>query len=171
VDPQRGSYPTDPGVRWFGGDPQRPDPRYEHHTDPGGYYAQPPMGAPAPPDPRQYVGQPPAIESSRRSERAASAKGRPAVGAIIVVVAIAAALPVLRVLATSALGSAVSVSGVVASVLLLLALFLGAIGLHGLASGGAALRDVPPIQIWLRPPVAYCMVALVLCVAAGLAAA
>jgi len=159
-------------VRWFGGDPQRTDPRYEqHHTDPGGYYGQPPMAAPAQPDPRQYATPPPAIESSRRSERAANASRRPAVGAIITVVTIVAAIPVLRILASSALGSAVSVSGVVASVLLLLGLFLGAVGLHGLASGGAAFRDLPPSHVWLRPPVAYCMVALVLCVAAGLAAA
>lgn len=80
------------------------------------------------------------------------------------------ALPVLRILINSAVGPTLSVSGVVSGVLLLLGLVLGALGLHGLASGGAVGRDVPATHVWLRPPVAYCTVALVLCVAAGLAA-
>jgi hypothetical protein len=51
----------------------------------------------------------------------------------------------------------------------LLALPLGALGLHGLVA--AERVDRSPARVWLRPPIAYLPVALVLLVAAGLAAA
>jgi hypothetical protein len=96
---------------------------------------------------------------------------RPVVGAVIGIVAAALALPVLRILLDSAVGSPLSASGVVSSILALLALPLGALGLYGLATGAARTPNTPAYDAWFRPPVAYVTVALVLFVAAGLAAA
>jgi hypothetical protein len=92
---------------------------------------------------------------------------RPAVALLLAIGHAVLAIPVLRVLATSAVGS-VSVSGVISSVLLLLGLPLAAVGLYGLATGRTAEGPAP--QAWLRPPVAYLAVALVLFLAGGLAA-
>jgi hypothetical protein len=83
---------------------------------------------------------------------------------------VAVALPVVRLLLASAFGPTLSAGGVVSGVLLLLALPLGAIGLHGLTSDAARAADPPAYNVWLRPPVAYLTIALVLIVAAGLAA-
>ncbi len=80
------------------------------------------------------------------------------------------ALPVLRILLDSAVAPSLSVSGVIASVLLLLGLPIGAIGLHGLATGAARVGGAPAHHPWLRPPLAYIPVALLLFIAAGLAA-
>jgi hypothetical protein len=80
------------------------------------------------------------------------------------------ALPVLRILYTGAFGPSPSVGGVISSVLMLLALPLAAPGLYGLATGAARIPDSPAHHAWLRPPVAYLTVALVLFLAAGLAA-
>jgi hypothetical protein len=95
---------------------------------------------------------------------------RPAAGAVIGIVAALLSLPVLRILLDSASGPALSASGVVSSVLVLLGLPLFAIGLYGLATGAARVPDAPAPHAWLRPPVAYVAVALVLFMAAGLAA-
>jgi hypothetical protein len=97
-------------------------------------------------------------------------RGRPVAGAVIWLVTVALALPVLRILLDSLIGPPLSASGVVSSVLLLLGLPIGAIGLHGLASGAARVTGAPAYTAWLRPPVAYLPIALLLCIAAGLAA-
>jgi hypothetical protein len=94
---------------------------------------------------------------------------RPAVALLLYIGHAVLALPVLRVLATSAVGT-FSVSGVISSVLVLLGLPLCAVGLYGLATGGARTTDAPSTHAWLRPPVAYLAVALVLFLAGGLAA-
>jgi hypothetical protein len=86
------------------------------------------------------------------------------------IVMVAAGLPVVRLLLASAFGSTLSASGVVSGVLLLLGLPLGTVGLHGLMGTGARGAGASPFDAWLRPPVAYLLVALVLFVAAGLAA-
>jgi hypothetical protein len=80
------------------------------------------------------------------------------------------ALPVLRILFAGAFGPSLSVAGVISSVLMLLALPLAARGLYGLATGAARIPDAPAHHAWLRTPLAYLTVALVLFVAAGLAA-
>jgi hypothetical protein len=95
---------------------------------------------------------------------------RPAQLALLVIVVVAAGLPVVRLLLASAFGPTLSVSGVVSGVLLLLGLPLGAIGLHGLTRTSARGTGARASEVWLRPPAAYLAVALVLCVAAGLAA-
>jgi hypothetical protein len=95
---------------------------------------------------------------------------RPGAAILILVGYAVFALPVLRVLIDSAVSSPVSVSGVIASVLVLIGLPLGALGLHALAAGTGWAPGLPPSHVWLRPPLAYLPVALVLFVAAGLAA-
>jgi hypothetical protein len=95
---------------------------------------------------------------------------RLAARAVIGIAAVLAALPVLRILRESAFGPAPSASGVISSVLVLLGLPLGVLGLYGLATGSPRTPDAPALHAWLRPPVAYLTVALVLFVAAGLAA-
>lgn len=93
---------------------------------------------------------------------------RPAVGAMLAIGAAVGSLPVLRVLLDGAVGSTPSASGVISSLLVLIGLPLGAVGLYALLTGAAQGGDVR--SAWLRPPVAYITVALVLFVAAGLAA-
>jgi len=61
-------------------------------------------------------------------------------------------------------------SAIVASVCLILALPLLAMGLYAVATGAVRAAGPNSAQAWLRPPVAYLSVALVLFVAAGLAA-
>jgi hypothetical protein len=95
---------------------------------------------------------------------------RPAVGVMIGIGIAVLALPVLRILYTGAFGPSLSVGGVISSILMLLALPLAAPGLYGLATGAARIPDSPAHHAWLRPPVAYLTVALVLFLAAGLAA-
>ena len=106
---------------------------------------------------------PPAVSDGRNRKR------RPAAGLVIGVVAILLAAPVVRVLLDSTFGPSLSHSGVISSVLVLLALPLGALGLYGL--GTVDRNDDSASRMWLRPPVVYVIVALVLVVAAGLAVA
>jgi hypothetical protein len=116
---------------------------------------------------RRAIGRP--AGSATVSDRIHRAR-RPAAGALIGIVAAVLSLPVLRILLDSASGPTLSASGVISSVLVLLGLPLFAIGLYGLATGAARAPDAPAPHAWLRPPVAYVTVALVLFVAAGLAA-
>ena len=95
---------------------------------------------------------------------------RPAVAAIIVVGHVTLAVPVLRVLFAAVTGPTVSAANAISSVLVLLGLPLAAIGLYGLASRSTGNDDARPSQAWLRPPLAYLAVALVLFIAGGLAA-
>ena len=114
-------------------------------------------------------------ETPRASGRPTGSKSsrtprRPAAGAVIAVGVVVAALPVLRILLDGLFGPTRSASGVISAVLVLLGLPLGGFGLHGLASGAARAADAPAREAWLRPPVAYLTVGLILFVAAGLAA-
>jgi hypothetical protein len=106
----------------------------------------------------------PAVSDGARRPR------RPAAGAVIAIAALVIAVPVVRLLLASVSGPTLSASGVISTVLVLLGLPLGGLGLHGLATGTARAPDAPAGEAWLRPPVAYLTVALVLFVAAGLAA-
>lgn len=106
------------------------------------------------------AGPPPA---NMRRER------RPGAGAAITVTAAVIAIPVLRVLLAGAFGPSPSAGAVISSALVLLGLPLGAIGLYALATGATRI-PAPTPHAWLRPPLAYLTVALVLFVAAGLAA-
>jgi hypothetical protein len=125
---------------------------------PGQWFGQAPQGP----------GQVPAGPSAAPSGTAERRARRPFSGAAIAAAAIVAAIPVARLLLHSVISTPVSATGVISSVLVLLGLPLAVVGLHGLARGTTS--DAPAPQSWLRPPVAYLTVALVLFVAAGLAA-
>jgi hypothetical protein len=84
--------------------------------------------------------------------------GRPAAGLLLTIAVVVAELPAIRLLVASAFGSKLEVGGLVAGLLLVIALPLGAIGLHGLTSDIARAWG---FTAWLRTPVAYLTVALV----------
>jgi hypothetical protein len=175
VPERRGGGRMPPGPPPGMGQPARPWP-----VDPlSAPLPQPPMDMPQR-DPMQHrdpttstretsrsTGRPPgSVPVSTGIHRAQ----RPAVGVMIAIGIAALALPVLRILLASAFGPSLSVGGVISSVLVLLGLPLAALGLYGLATGAAGIPDVPAAHAWLRRPVGYLTVALVLFVAAGLAA-
>ena len=89
---------------------------------------------------------------------------------MIAVSVVLAAVPVLRLLVDSMFGASLSPGGVISSVLVLLALPLGGLGLHGLVAA-VRVSDGSASSAWLRPPVAYLTIALILVVAAGMATA
>ncbi|WP_213454553.1 hypothetical protein [Rhizomonospora bruguierae] len=119
-------------------------------------YAAPPHTAP----PRM---EPPAGEAFYRARR-------PAFAVLLGLGVLVLEVPALRILITAALREPVSGPGVVVVVgtFLVLGLPLFGAGLYGLA-GGAGKVPQRAGEAWLRPPVAYLLVALVLFVAAGLA--
>jgi hypothetical protein len=86
------------------------------------------------------------------------------------VIAAVIAIPVVRVLLAGAFGPSPAAGAVISSALVLLGLPLGAIGLYSLATGATRIPGAPTPHAWLRPPLAYLTVALVLFAAAGLAA-
>lgn len=79
-------------------------------------------------------------------------------------------LPALLLLFDAASADPTSTGGVVAASCVILALPLLAVGLYAVATGAVRAAGPNSVQAWLRPPVAYLSVALVLFVAAGLAA-
>lgn len=95
---------------------------------------------------------------------------RPAAAIVLSAACVLLALPALRMLLSAVFGDTIVPGAVVAGSFLLLGLPLGAMGLYGLVTGAARVPG-PAVHAWLRPPLAYLAVALVLFVAAGLAAA
>ena len=79
------------------------------------------------------------------------------------------AIPVGRVLLSSAFGPVTVPAGVISSVMALFGLPLLALGLYGLMTGAARVPDPSWIRVWLRPPLAYLVVGLACCLVAGLA--
>lgn len=136
----------------------------------------PPVAAVTPPGPAQMppaspprtpVSAPhspgPMGENIYRSKRPAALIG-------FGVVALALEIPALLLLISATTADPISVRGVVAAACLVCALPLGAAGLYAVATGAVRAAGPNSVQAWLRPPVAYLTVALVLFVAAGLAA-
>ena len=95
---------------------------------------------------------------------------RPGAAALFGVPAAILEIPVLLLLQDAAFGDPVSAAGVVAAACLMLALPLLAVGLYAIATGAVRAAGPNSAQAWLRPPVAYLSVAMVLFIAAGLAA-
>jgi hypothetical protein len=116
------------------------------------------------------TGDVPRARAAGPATRSDGRHGHPLAGALIWVVTVIVAAPVLRILIEGVTAPALSVSGVISSVLLLLGLPVGAIGLYGLVTGARRAYGGPPHHAWLRPPMAYIPIALVLFIAAGLAA-
>lgn len=123
-----------------------------------------PVGTPHSPGP---VGAPhspgPVGENVYRSKRPAAMVGFGLVAALL-------EIPALLLLVSAVRADPVSVTGVVAAACLVCALPLGATGLYAVVTGAVRAAGPNSVQAWLRPPVAYLTVALVLFVAAGLAA-
>lgn len=95
---------------------------------------------------------------------------RPATAVLVGVPAVLLELPALFLLQDAMFADPASAAGVVAASCLVLALPLLAIGLYAVATGAVRAAGPNSAQAWLRPPVAYLSVALVLLVSAGLAA-
>lgn len=127
----------------------------------------PPGSAAAVPAPRRPTSAPhspgPMGENVYRSKRPAALIGFGAV-------AIALEIPALLLLFSATTADPISVTGVVAAVCLVCALPLAAAGLYAVATGAVRAAGPNSLQAWLRPPVSYLTVALVLFLAAGLAA-
>jgi hypothetical protein len=92
---------------------------------------------------------------------------RPGLAALLVVLTVIFELPVLRVFAASALADKVDPGGTIAGIFMILGLPTFALGLYGLISGAAAMANGP--RAWLRVPLAYLPVGLLLFMAAALA--
>jgi hypothetical protein len=91
---------------------------------------------------------------------------RPALVALFGVVGVVVGIPALRLFASVAFADKPSAQGIIAGSLLVLGLPLVGVGLYSFASGGRGLDRAA----WLRPPLGYLTIGLVLLVAAGLAA-
>ncbi|HLL67057.1 MAG TPA: hypothetical protein VK453_15340 [Micromonosporaceae bacterium] len=113
----------------------------------------------------------PAEPRSRSTEPAGSVyrSRRSGVVGALIALTVLFELPALRAFLSSALADTVIIGDVVASTLLIIALPMLAMGLYGLITGAAAAPGQGP-RVWLRTPLAYLPVALVLLVAGALAA-
>jgi hypothetical protein len=138
------------------------------------YPAVRPAPAPAPPPIAEPTGLIPPVAVPQPAARADStgreADGsyrirRPISSVVLGAVVVALLIPVLRLLADVTFAADPAARGIVPAVLLTLGLTLTAFGLFA-AGGGAITRDA-----WLRAPLAYLPVGLIMLVAAGLAVA
>ena len=91
---------------------------------------------------------------------------RPGLATALVVLTIVFELPVLRLFFTAATAGKIEAAGTLASIFMLLGLPMFALGLYGLIGGAAAAG--PGGRAWLRTPLAYLPVALLLFIAAAL---
>lgn len=127
----------------------------------------PQPSAPPPPQPRLSASVPaspgPVGDNVYRSKR-------PAVAALFGIAAGLLEIPALALLHAGAFGDSASPAGAVSGACLVSGLPLAAVGLYAVATGAVRAAGPNSHQAWLRPPVAYLSVALVLFLTAGLAA-
>jgi hypothetical protein len=90
------------------------------------------------------------------------------IAAIIAIVTAVAEILLLRVLLVAEFGSKGTPGGVLAGLFALAGVPLVAMGLHGLATGAASAGPSAG-RLWLKVPLAYLPIGLVLVIAAGLA--
>jgi hypothetical protein len=95
---------------------------------------------------------------------------RVGVAALLAIVALIAELMVLRVLLSGEFAHTVQPNAVLAGIFAMCGTPLVTMGLYGLMTGAATAGGPTPGRAWLRTPLAYLPVGLVLLVAAGLAA-
>jgi len=135
-------------------------------------------GPPAAPPPPPVSGAPsmgvtgelPAAKPSRAAGPQPSVyhSRRPALIAVLAVMVVVFEVPALRLFLVSF--GKVLASGLVASSFMIMGLPMFALGLYALLTGAAVTPDQTPVRAWLRAPLAYLPVGLVLLVAAALAA-
>jgi hypothetical protein len=93
---------------------------------------------------------------------------RPGLAVVLILLAVLFEVPVLRLFLSAMTAKEISAGGTLAGIFMIPALPMFALGLYGLIGGAAAAA--PGVRAWLRTPLAYLPVALLLFVAAGLAA-
>jgi len=162
--------PAEPGERFgdprFGGDPRR---------QPGGVPGSP--MAPAVPGAPGPVGPPaPAVLPAMPTMATEAVGGaiyrtrRVGLAALLVAVTVVAELLVVRILLTGEFSHTVQAGAVLAGIFAMCGTPLTTMGLYGLMTGAATAGGPTPGRAWLRTPLAYLPVGLVLLVAAALAA-
>lgn len=155
------------------GDYAAPDPREPRRAEPEPGRAQavgPRSGLPIPDDPAPR--RPPAAAAPGSPGPAGEMyrSRRPAAMILFGSVAAILEIPALVLLRDATFGGdSASAAGVVSALCLIAALPMLAVGLYAVATGAVRAAGPNSAQAWLRPPVAYLSVALVLFVAAGLA--
>lgn len=164
--------PAEPGERFgeprFGGEPPRRQPGV-----PGSPVAPAVPGAPA--GPGGPGGPPPGVVPAMPTMATEAVGGaiyrtrRVGVAALLAVVAVVAELLVVRILATGEFAHTVQAGPVLAGIFAMCGTPLTTMGLYGLMTGAATAGGPTPGRAWLRTPLAYLPVGLVLLVAAALA--
>ncbi|WP_433216343.1 hypothetical protein ACQP00_07630 [Dactylosporangium sp. CS-047395] len=115
--------------------------------------------APQQPQPQQYGGDPGgAVYRSKR----------PGLAVALVVITVLFEIPVLRLFIDAMTADQVPAGGTLAGIFMIPALPMFSLGLYGLIGGAAAAA--PGIRPWLRAPLCYLPVAVLLFMAAGMAA-
>ncbi|MEH1129105.1 hypothetical protein [Micromonospora sp. CPCC 206061] len=139
----------------------------------------PPQAAPPQPEPVRFHAEPIDRASLRRPSAPIAPVGdgvyrtrRPAVGLALLALTVIFEVPALRLFLDAAIGGPVSAAALVSGLFLVIGLPLFALGLYALATGATRLAPEAGggAQVWLRPPVAYLPIALILLLAAALAA-
>jgi hypothetical protein len=170
----RGVDPREPGADPFGPDqvravePQSPPAGLQsagtlhgRPQNPGSQQSVPEMTSYAPLQaPTQSIQAPPAVYLSRR----------PGLATLLGTVAVIVELFLARVLVTAEFSHIVITNGVLGSVFAMAGTPLVAVGLYALAIGAAAAAGPNPGRAWLRTPLAYLPVGLILLFAAAIAA-
>jgi hypothetical protein len=127
--------------------------------------APPAPGGPAPVAETTSV-VPPVADRSRFPGETVYRTRRPISAVLIAIVTVLLLVPVVMLLIQVTFVDDPAVRGIIPAVLLTLGLPLTGTGLYALAAGGPAGREV-----WLRPPVVYLPVGLILLLAAGMSVA
>jgi hypothetical protein len=109
---------------------------------------------------------PPVADRSRFPGETVYRTRRPVSAVLIAIVTVLLLVPVVMLLIQVTFVDDPAVRGIIPAVLLTLGLPLTGTGLYTLAAGGPAGREV-----WLRPPVVYLPVGLILLLAAGMSVA
>ncbi|GAA2629049.1 hypothetical protein GCM10010399_70960 [Dactylosporangium fulvum] len=91
---------------------------------------------------------------------------RPGLAIVLVLLTILFEVPVLRLFLTAMTADRIEAAGTLASIFMILGLPMFALGLYGLIGGAAAAASGG--RAWLRTPLAYLPVALLLFIAAAL---
>jgi len=135
-------------------------------TSTGGQ-VRPPAAAPADAAPPGYTGKLARSMATEQQREVVYRAKRPLSAVLIAIVTIVLMVPAVLLLIDATFGAGpLAPGGVVPSVLLTLGLPLTGLGMYTLAGTGPLTREA-----WLRPPLAYLPIGLLILIAAGLGAA